>query len=108
MIREASAMKVRKNLGELLNEVQYRRDSVVVTKGGKPVAALVDIGLFEKIRLLEKEFDRLTTALAKAYQGVDPAAAEKEIEEAVKAAKRPWGGCWIPTRWGPGSGPPGG
>jgi prevent-host-death family protein len=89
MIREASAMKVRKNLGELLNEVQYRRDSILVTKGGKPVAALVDIGLFEKIRLLEKEFDRLTAELAKAYEGVDPAAAEKEIEEAVKAARRP-------------------
>jgi len=50
---------------------------------------LVDIGLFEKIRLLEKEFDRLTSELAKAYEGVDPAAAEKEIEEAVKASRRP-------------------
>jgi len=48
MIREATAMKVRQNLGELLNEVQYRRDSVLVTKGGKPVAALVGIDLFRK------------------------------------------------------------
>ena len=31
MIREATATKVRKNLGELLNEVQYRRDSVLIT-----------------------------------------------------------------------------
>src|SRR3990172_1067847 len=81
MIREASAMKVRKNLGELLNEVQYRRNSVLVTKGGKPVAALVDIGLFEKIRLLDKEFDRLTAELTKAYKGVDPATAGKRPGE---------------------------
>ena len=88
MIREATAMKVRQNLGELLNEVQYRRDSVLVTKGGKPVAALVDIGLFEKIRLLDKEFDRLTAELAKACGGIDPAIAVQEIDEAVKTARR--------------------
>ncbi|MEK7374860.1 MAG: type II toxin-antitoxin system Phd/YefM family antitoxin [Thermodesulfobacteriota bacterium] len=88
MIREATAMKVRQNLGELLNEVQYRRDSVLVTKGGKPVAALVDIGLFEKIRLLENEFDRLTAELARACEGIDPETVAKEIDEAVKAARR--------------------
>ena len=88
MIREATAMKVRKNLGELLNGVQYRRDSVVVTKGGKAVAALVDIDLFHKIRLLDREFDRLTAELAKAYEGIDPETATKAIDEAVKAARR--------------------
>jgi prevent-host-death family protein len=88
MIREATAMKVRQNLGELLNEVQYRRDSVLVTKGGKPVAALVDIDLFQKIRLMDTEFDRLTAELAKAYQGIEPGTATKEIDEAVKAARR--------------------
>jgi len=88
MIREATAMKVRQNLGELLNEVQYRRDSIVVTKGGKPVAALVDIDLFQKIRLLDREFDRLTAELAKTYEGIDPEAATKEIDEAVRAARR--------------------
>jgi prevent-host-death family protein len=88
MIREATAMKVRQNLGELLNEVQYRRDSIVVTKGGKPVAALVDIDLFQKIRLLDREFDRLTADLAKSCEGIDPETATKEIDEAVKAARR--------------------
>jgi len=88
MIREATAMKVRQNLGELLNGVQYRRDSVVVTKGGKPVAALVDVDLFGRIRLLDKEFDRLTAELAKSFEDVDPETASKEIGEAVKAARR--------------------
>jgi prevent-host-death family protein len=88
MIREATAMKVRQNLGELLNEVQYRGDSILVTKGGKPVAALVDIDLFQKIRLLDTEFDRLTTELANAYEGIDPETATKEIDKAVKAARR--------------------
>ncbi len=87
MIRKATAMMVRQNLGEILNEVQYRHDSVLITKGGKPVAALVDIGLFEKIRLMRAEFDRMSGELATAYSGVEQATAEAEIAEAVAAAK---------------------
>ncbi len=36
-------MTVRRNLDELLNEIRYRGDSVVITKSGKPVAALIDL-----------------------------------------------------------------
>ena len=42
--------RLRQNLGDMLNRVQYRRDSIVITKDGKPVAALVDAALFERIR----------------------------------------------------------
>jgi prevent-host-death family protein len=88
MIREAPAMTVRQNLGELLNEVQYRNGKVLITKAGKPVAALVDIALFERIRKLDEEFDQMTADFAKAFAGK----AEKEIEtlvnEAVKVVRR--------------------
>lgn len=87
MIREAPAMTVRQNLGELLNEVQYRHDSVLITKGGKPVAALVDIDLFKKIRLLEAEFERLAAELSTAYTD-NQAQAETDIAAAVKSARR--------------------
>lgn len=69
IIREASAVTVRQNLGDLLNQVQYRNDSILITKDGKPVAALVDVALFERIRRLRDEFVRLTDALGRAYQG---------------------------------------
>ena len=88
MIREAPAMTVRKNLGELLNEIQYRRDSVLITNGGKPVAALVDVELFERIRLLEAEFDRLTSELAERYSEVDQTTTESEVNTAVRAVRR--------------------
>jgi prevent-host-death family protein len=88
MIREAPAMTVRQNLGELLNEIQYRHDSVLITKSGKPIAALVDIDLFNRIRLLEKEFERLTNELANAYADTEAGTAEAEIAEAIEAARR--------------------
>ena len=43
---QASAVSFRQNLGEMLNQVQYRHDSVVINTDGKPVAALVDARLF--------------------------------------------------------------
>lgn len=88
MIREATAMTVRQNLGELLNEVQYRNGKVLITKAGKPVAALVDVALFERIRKLDEDFEQMTAQFAKAFADK----AEKEIEglvdEAVRAVRR--------------------
>lgn len=88
VIRKSPAMEVRNNLGELLNEVQYRGDRIVITKAGKPIAALVDYRLFERIRLMDREFETLTDELAKAYKGLDSHAALSEIDEAVKSARR--------------------
>lgn len=88
MIRESSAVAARQNLGDLLNQVQYRNDAVLITKDGKPVAALVDVALFERIRRLRDEFTRLTDALGKTYEGVNPALAQTEIDEAVSAARK--------------------
>jgi prevent-host-death family protein len=88
MIQKVTAMSVRQNLGELLNSVQYRHDSVLITKAGKPVAALVDIELFEKIRLMREQFEHLSVELAQAYQDVDKKVAEAEIAEALQEARR--------------------
>lgn len=88
MIRQATAMMLRQNLGELLNSIQYGHDQVVITKGGKTVAAMVDADLFEKICLMKQEFSRLGEELAAAYAGVDQQAAEKEIAAAVRAVRK--------------------
>ena len=88
VIRKSPAMEVRNNLGELLNEVQYRGDRIVITKAGKPIAALVDYRLFERIRLMDREFETLTDELARVYKGLDHDAVLSEIDEAVKAARR--------------------
>ena len=40
---------VEQTLGDMFNQVQYRRDSIVIKRDGKPVAALVDARLFERI-----------------------------------------------------------
>jgi prevent-host-death family protein len=87
MIREITAMDARKNFGELLNGVKYRHDSVLIKKAGKPIAAIIDMDLFEKIRVLKHQFDSLTSELGKVYASVSVEDAENEIKEILKEAK---------------------
>ena len=87
MIREATAVSMRQNLGEMLNYVQYAHDQIVVTKDGKPVAALVDAALFARIRALRERFDALSNRIAAAYAEVPEAQGLSEIEAAVASAR---------------------
>lgn len=88
MITETSAVTFRQNLGEMLNQVQYRHDSVVINKDGKPVAALVDARLFERIRRMQARFDALCQRLEEGYAGVPEATGMAEIDAAIADDRR--------------------
>ena len=82
MITETSAVSFRQNLGEMLNQVQYRHDSVIINKDGKPVAALVDARLFERIRRMQGRFDALCQRIEAGFANV-PAEGLAEIEAPI-------------------------
>lgn len=84
MITETNAVKLRQNLGEMLNQVQYRHDSVVINKDGKPVAALVDARLFERIRRMQGRFDALCQRIEAGFAAVPEADGLAEIDAMVK------------------------
>ena len=88
MISEVSAVKFRQNMGEMLNQVQYRNDSIVINKDGKPVAALVDAELFARIRRMRDRFDALSSRIAKAYADVPADKGMAEIDAAVARERR--------------------
>ena len=88
MITETSAVAFRQNLGEMLNQVQYRHDSIVINKAGKPVAALVDARLFARIRRMQARFDALSARIEASFAGTPEAEGMAEIEAAVREARR--------------------
>lgn len=88
MITEVSAVNFRQNLGEMLNQVQYRNDSIVINKDGKPVAALVDAELFARIRRMRDRFDALSNRIADAYANVSVEGGLAEIDAAVAAERQ--------------------
>jgi prevent-host-death family protein len=67
VIKEVTAVNFRQNLGEMLNQVQYRNESILINKDGKPVAALVDAELFARIRRMRERFEALSNRIAEAY-----------------------------------------
>lgn len=88
MITETSAVAFRQNLGDMLNQVHYRSDSIVINRDGKPIAALVDARLFARIRRLQSRFDELSQRLAQGFEGVPPEDGMAEIDAAVAAERR--------------------
>lgn len=83
MITEVNAVNFRQKLGEMLNQVQYRNDSILINKDGKPVAALVDADLFARIRRMRERFDALSLRIAEAYADVPVDAGLAEIDSLV-------------------------
>jgi len=88
MVNEVNAVTFRQNLGEMLNQVQYRKDAIVINKDGKPVAALVDAELFGRIRRMRERFDALSARIAAAYAGVPEVEGMAEIDAAVAAERQ--------------------
>lgn len=88
MLHEATAMTVRQRLGELLNEVQYRHSRIVITKAGKPVAAIVDMATLESLRKREDDsFDQLWRRVAKNFEDVPAEELDAEIDRAVEEVR---------------------
>ena len=88
MITETSAVAFRQNLGEMLNLVQYRNDSILIKKDGKPVAALIDAKLFLRIRQMQERFDALCDRLAQDFAKVPEAEGLAAIDAAAAAVRQ--------------------
>ncbi len=70
MIIETSAAGYRQNLGVMLNQVQYRHDSVAINEDGKAVAARVNVRLFERICRMQGCFDELYQPVEAGFGGI--------------------------------------
>ena len=83
MITQTNAVTFRQNLGEMLNQVQYRHDSIVIHKDGKAVAALVDARLFERIRRMQGRFDALCQRIEAGFSALPESEGLEEIDAVV-------------------------
>ena len=88
MIKKEPVMTLRKNLGQILNEVEYKHDTVIITRAGKSSAAIIDMKLFEKIRRMKDKFQRLTTELQDSFSNTQKQEKDTLINEALTAARK--------------------
>ena len=83
MIKEINTVFFRQNLGEMLNQVQYRHNSILIKKEGKPVAALIDAQLFDRIHRFKNRFDTLSQQIADVYAVIPEEEGFSEIDAFV-------------------------
>ena len=63
--------------------MQYRHDSVLINKDGKPVAALVDARLFDRIRRMQARFDEICDRIEAGFSAVPENEGLAEIDAVV-------------------------
>jgi prevent-host-death family protein len=83
MQKTISALKARRNLGQILEAVYYRGDQYVIERAGKPMAVVVPIEQFEQWRKKRREFFALIDKIRKRNEGKAPAQIERDIAKAL-------------------------
>ncbi len=68
MKRTVSAMEARKHFGELLEQVRYRGDQVVIERAGRPMAVLVPVGEAREMERHRSEAKRELVEMLPAFR----------------------------------------
>ena len=87
MAKRISAREARAKFSEILGTVQFGKEAVIVEKQGKPVAAVIDIDLYERwMAESEGRFKAFDEARSK-NRDKRPEEVEKDIGEAVSRVR---------------------
>lgn len=87
MIKKVSALKARKNLGQLLEEVYYKGDQYVIERAGRAMAAVVPVWQLEEWRKRRERFFGAVEELWRKNRGVKPEVIEREVQQASRAVR---------------------
>ena len=81
-------MKVRQNLGQIMNEASLRGDDFIIERAGKPVAVLVSM---DKYRIIERDREKARIVLDNIrgkMKNAVPDNVDALISEAVTATRK--------------------
>ena len=88
MVKRISAIKVRQNLGQVMNEVALKEDEYIVERAGKPLVAIIPIDQYQRLRGEKEEFFKMVAEIQKEAVRSGRKVVGLEIEEAVKAYRK--------------------
>ncbi len=86
MLKTVSAIKVRQNLGQLMNEVSIKADDYIVERAGKPLVAIIPIEKYLNMKSNREDFFRLYSALQK--NADTSGAVDDDLSEALAFARQ--------------------
>src|SRR5512136_621443 len=87
MVRRLSAKEARDRFAEILGQVHFGKDTVIVEKQGKPVAAVIGVERYEELlQAWEAPFGVLDRVAANNLDA-DPAQVQADVAKAVAAVR---------------------
>lgn len=81
---EISAMKARQNLGQLLEEVFYKGDRVIIKRAKKPMAVLIPIQDYTRLEQNRKSLLDSYKEIWELNQNIPPSKTDADIKLAIK------------------------
>ncbi len=88
MLKTISAIKVRQNLGQVMNEVALKDDEYIIERAGKPLAALIPIAQYQSMKKEREEFFQMVDEIQKGMKKADSSLIDEDIQEAAQSYRR--------------------
>jgi antitoxin (DNA-binding transcriptional repressor) of toxin-antitoxin stability system len=83
MLIEVNVEDFHRDPNAVLDQVQLGNAEVVVTEGGKVIAALINPGLFERTRRMHDRFEEITAKITEDFREIPMEEGVAEIDAAV-------------------------
>lgn len=87
MLKTVSAIKVRQNLGQVMNEVSLKDDEYIVERAGKPLVAIIPVEKYLSLKRERDEFFRLYGTLQQKAATAEQASLDADLAEALNAGR---------------------
>ncbi|MBI2455941.1 MAG: type II toxin-antitoxin system Phd/YefM family antitoxin [candidate division NC10 bacterium] len=82
MVKRMSAKEARERFAELLGQVHYGKDTVIVEKQGKPVAAVISMEEYKRFTEARTEPFRVLDRIWARNRSADPAQVQADVDAA--------------------------
>jgi prevent-host-death family protein len=87
MVRTVNVLKMRKNLGQLLEQVDAKGNQYVIEQGGRPLAAVVPVWQLKEWRERRDRFFAKIDAVRRKSRKAKPQAIERDVAEATRKVR---------------------
>ena len=88
MLKRISAQQARQRLGEVMDEVRLKGGRYIVERGNRPMVAMIPIEEYDAWEKSREKFYKRVRQIRKRNQDADSDVLEREIKEAISAARR--------------------
>ncbi len=87
MERKLGVSEARGIFGKLIEQVQYQKDTYIINRRGKPVAAVVPFDVYESWKRQRQEFFETIRSIQEGNQDTDPDQVMEDVLEAQQAVR---------------------